>query len=118
MGKVLTTITVDNAEMKVLDAEQSTTGKTVQLEYPNKQADKISVDYKERILINFNVVDSLTKKAMLVHQAFIKLTHIETSAEIIYVGDAVITNPTSWHVADIMINFPAESEAKEPGLYS
>jgi len=151
--KVLTTITVDNAEMKVLDAEQSTTGKTVQLKYPNKQADKISVDYKERILINFNVLDSLTKKAMLVHQAFIKLTHIETSAEIIYVaeaantklymfdldlgtaiqdfnsksgaysvsiilGDAVITNPTSWHVADIMINFPADSDAKEPGLYS
>merc|ERR1719233_2123918 len=84
--KVLTTITLDNAEIKVLDAEQSTTGKTVQLEYPNKIAEKISVDYKERILINFNVLDSLTKKAMLIHQAFIKLTHLETAAEIIYVA--------------------------------
>merc|ERR1712055_1210751 len=65
---------------------QSTTGKTVQLEYPNKIAEKISVDYKERILINFNVLDSLTKKAMLIHQAFIKLTHLETGAEIIYVA--------------------------------
>lgn len=151
--KVLTTITVDNAELKMVDAEQSTTGKTVQLTYPNKENEKISIDYKERILINFNVLDSVSKKAMLIHQAFIKLTHLETSTEIIYVaeaantklymfdldlgqasqdfnsksgaysvsiilGDAVITNPTSWHVADVNINFPADSSAKEPGLYS
>jgi len=151
--KVLTTITVDNAELKVVDAEQSTTGKTVQLTYPNKENEKISIDYKERILINFNVLDSVSKKAMLIHQAFIKLTHLETSTEIIYVaeaantklymfdldlgqasqdfnsksgaysvsiilGDAVITNPTSWHVADVNINFPADTSAKEPGLYS
>jgi oligosaccharyltransferase complex subunit delta (ribophorin II) len=151
--KVLTTITVDNAELKVVDAEQSTTGKTVKLTYPNTEKEKISIDYKERILINFNVLDSVSEKAMLIHQAFIKLTHLETSAEIIYVaeaantklymfdldlgqasqdfnsksgaysvsiilGDAVITNPTSWHVADVNINFPDDSSAKEPGLYS
>jgi len=151
--KVLTTISVDNAELKVVDAEQSTTGKTVKLTYPNTENEKISIDYKERILINFNVLDSVSKKAMLIHQAFIKLTHLETSTEIIYVaeaantklymfdldlgqasqdfnsksgaysvsiilGDAVITNPTSWHVADVNINFPADSSAKEPGLYS
>merc|ERR1711892_1064585 len=145
--KVLTTITVDNAELKVVDAEQTTTGKTIKLEYPGLETEKISVDYKERILVNFNVLDSLTNKAMLVHQAFIKLTHKESSAEIIYVaeaansklymfdldlgqaaqdfnsksglysvsvilGDAVITNPPSWHAADIEINFPEDGSAK------
>lgn len=151
--KVLTTITVDNAELKVVDAEQTTTGKTIKLEYPGLETEKISVDYKERILVNFNVLDSLTSKAMLIHQAFIKLTHKESSAEIIYVaeaansklymfdldlgqaaqdfnsksglysvsvilGDAVITNPTSWHAADIEINFPEDGLSKETGLYS
>jgi len=151
--KVLTTITVDNAELKVVDAEQTTTGKTIKLEYPGLETEKISVDYKERILVNFNVLDSLTNKAMLIHQAFIKLTHKESSAEIIYVaeaansklymfdldlgqaaqdfnsksglysvsvilGDAVITNPTSWHAADIEINFPEDGSSKETGLYS
>lgn len=151
--KVLTTITVDNAEVKVVDAEQTTTGKTIKLEYPGLETEKISVDYKERILVNFNVLDSLTNKAMLIHQAFIKLTHKESSAEIIYVaeaansklymfdldlgqaaqdfnsksglysvsvilGDAVITNPTSWHAADIEINFPEDGSSKEAGLYS
>jgi len=151
--KVLTTISVDNAELKVLDAEQTTTGKTIKLTYPSLETEKISVDYKERILLNFNVLDSVTKKAMLIHQAFIKLTHIETAAEIIYVaeaansklymfdldlgqaaqdfnsksgaysvsvilGDAVITNPTSWHAANIHINFPEDSSPKEAGLYS
>jgi len=151
--KVLTTISVDNAELKVLDAEQTTTGKTIKMNYPSLETEKISVDYKERILFNFNVLDSATKKAMLIHQAFIKLTHIETAAEIIYVaeaansklymfdldlgqaaqdfnsksgaysvsvilGDAVITNPTSWHAANIEINFPEESSPKEAGLYS
>merc|ERR1719431_1876982 len=89
--KVLTNINVDKAELKVVDAEKSTTGKTVQLTYPNTENEKISVDYKERILINFNVLDSLTKKAMLIHQAFIKLTHLETAAEIIYVAEAANT---------------------------
>jgi oligosaccharyltransferase complex subunit delta (ribophorin II) len=151
--KVLTTISVDNAELKVLDAEQTTTGKTIKLKYPSLETEKISVDYKERILFNFNVLDSATKKAMLIHQAFIKLTHMETAAEIIYVaeaansklymfdldlgqaaqdfnsksgaysvsvilGDAVITNPTSWHAANIHINFPEDSSPKEAGLYS
>merc|ERR1711892_92287 len=145
--------TVDNAELKVVDAEQTTTGKTIKLEYPGLETEKISVDYKERILVNFNVLDSHTNKAMLIHQAFIKLTHKESSAEIIYVaeaansklymfdldlgqaaqdfnsksglysvsvilGDAVITNPTSWHAADIEINFPEDGSSKETGLYS
>jgi len=151
--KVLTSIGVENAEFKVLDAEQTTTGKTMELSYPNSLKDKISVDYKERIQINFNVLDMTTKKAMLIHQAFVKLAHVESGSEIIYVaeasnsklytfdldlgtatqdfnsksgayavsvilGDAVISNPSVWHVANIDIKFPEDKSIKEPGLYS
>jgi len=151
--KVLTTVSVDNAELKIVDAEQTTTGKTLALKYPNTLAEKTVVDFKERIKINFNVVDVGSKKPMLVHQTFVKFTHVESGAEIIYVaeaansklytfdldlgsavqdfnsksgaysvnlilGDAVITNPTNWHVANIDINFPEDKTPKEPELYA
>jgi len=150
--KVLTTITLDDVELKVLDSEQNTNGKKINLQFPDTNSDKVNVDYKERIILNFNVLDIATQKAMLVHQAFVKLTHIESGAEIIYVaeaadtnlymfdldlgqaiqdfnsksgaysvsvilGDAVITNPTSWHAANIDINFPDSESVKEAGLY-
>jgi len=150
--KVLTTISVDNVELKVLDSEQTTTGKTIKLKFPSLESSKVSVDYKERIVLSFNILDAATKKAMLVHQAFVKMTHTASGAEIIYVaepanskmyifdldlgqaaqdfnsksgtysfsvilGDAVITNPTSWHAANIDINFPDSDNGKEPGLY-
>eukprot|EP00092_Neocalanus_flemingeri_P015901 GFUD01017218.1.p1 GENE.GFUD01017218.1~~GFUD01017218.1.p1 ORF type:complete len:629 (-),score=198.59 GFUD01017218.1:211-2097(-) len=151
--KVLTTISVDNVELKVLDSDQTTTGKTIKLKFPSLETEKVSVDYKERIMLNFNVLDAVTKKAMLIHQVFVKLTHTESGAEIIYVaeaavssktymfdldlgqaaqdfnsksgdysvsvilGDAVITNPISWHAANIDINFPESDSPKEAGLY-
>merc|ERR1712142_995312 len=48
--KVLTTITVDNAELKVLDAEQSTTGKTVKLEYPKRRPIRLALTTKREYL--------------------------------------------------------------------
>jgi len=113
--KVLTTISVDNVELKVLDAEQTTTGKTVKLDFPSLGSEKINVDYKERILLNFNVLDAATKKAMLVHQAFVKLTHTASGAEIIYVAEPA---NTKLYMFDLDLGQAAQDFNSKSGAYS
>ena len=150
--KVLTSVSVANAEVKISDSDQGTAGKAVGITYPGKLGNKLKLDYKEKMVFSFNVVDDSAKKPKLVHQAFVKLTHSGSNAEIIYVaepntnklytfeldmnvaaadfgsksgvyslsvivGDAVISNPLSWHAADVDITLPASDQVAEPGLY-
>ena len=155
--KVLTTMAVENAELKIVDTEQGTAGRTTKLEFPKLSSAKLSLDYKEKISVSFTVLDAATGKAMSVHQAFVKLTHQASGSEIIYVaeptttnggknkqylfeldlstaagdfggkaggysvsvllGDAVITNPASWHAANLELSLPADSAGKEAGMY-
>jgi len=83
--KVLTTISVTNAELKITDADQSTDGRTAKLTFPDT-APSVSVDHKEVAQLTFSVLDS-NQEPMLVHQAFVKLTHVQSGSEIIYVAE-------------------------------
>lgn len=83
--KVLTTIELGNAELKISDPDQSTEGRTNKLTYP-ETAPSVTVDHKEVVQVTFGVLDS-QKKPMLVHQAFVKLTHVDSGSEIIYVAE-------------------------------
>jgi len=84
--KVLTTIEVSNAEVKIVDAEQSSDGRSFPLSFPNPSSQSVAVDSKEIIALTFSVLDS-SKKSMLIHQAFVKLAHIASGSEIIYVAE-------------------------------
>jgi len=83
--KVLTSISVTNAELKITDADQSTDGRTAKLTFPDT-APSVSVDHKEVVQLTFSVLDS-NQEPMLVHQAFVKLTHVLSGSEIIYVAE-------------------------------
>lgn len=148
--KVLTQLTVKNAELKITDGDQSTAGRSMKLNYPSKEGKKVPLDYKEKIALSFSLVDSAGSK-LLVHQAFVKIAHSESAEEIVFVaepdtakvykfeldlgaengeltnsgdysitlilGDAVVSNPVSWHIADLSLTLPESNGNAEPGPY-
>jgi len=148
--KVLFEQSVQNVELKVLDSDQSTAGRSQSVTYPAKVSSKVKVHHKEKIQLTFNVEDSAGAK-LLVHQAFVKIAHSKSAAEIVYVaeadnnklykfeldlgadaaefkasgdysltlilGDAVVSNPISWLVADLELSLPEGGQKEEPGIY-
>lgn len=85
--KVLATVDVEDAVLKVTDSEQSTDGKTFQLAFPSPASEVVTVDNSEMVQLTFSVLDSVSRKSLLVHQAFVKLTHSASGSEIIYVAE-------------------------------
>jgi len=148
--KVLFEQSVQNVELKVLDSDQSTAGQSQAVAFPSKVPSKVKVHHKEKIQLTFNVEDATGSK-FLVHQAFVKIAHSKSAAEIVYVaeadnsklykfeldlaedaaefsasgdysltlilGDAVVSNPISWVVADLEISLPDGGQKKEQGIY-
>ena len=107
--KVLASVEVVDAELRVTDAENGGKGKVHELTFPKSAGScyktplwscfyqfhlfsgkAITVDHKEHLSLSFTVQDSATKKAMSVHQAFVSLTHVASGAEIHFVAEAGI----------------------------
>jgi len=86
--KVLVEQSVKNAELKITDGDQSTAGRSFNLNFPGKEAAKIKLHHKEKIQLTFNVVNPATGGKLLVHQAFVKIAHTGSAAEIVYVAEA------------------------------
>ena len=98
--KVLASVELVDAELRVTDAENGGKGKVHELTFPKPAGSYITfnqghvltsltfsgkavaVDHKEHISLSFSVQDSATKKAISVHQAFVSLTHVGSGAEI------------------------------------
>ena len=103
--KVLASVEVVDAELRVTDAENGGKGKVHELAFPKSAGScfhpqgrvftsltfsgkAITVDHKEHLSLSFTVQDSATKKAISVHQAFVSLTHVASGAEIHFVAEA------------------------------
>ncbi|CAG2055222.1 unnamed protein product [Timema podura] len=155
--KVLSSVAVENVEVGTADADQTTQAKLAKVSYPSKLTSVVEADTLQKLITKFNLKDKGTGKLMTVHQAFVKLTHRETKAEIIFVadadstktykldvdigakasefgylsgqysmellvGDSVLSNSFSWHVADVVLKFPeytsTPTPSKDPYLYA
>jgi len=57
------------------------------LTYP-QTSNGLSVRQKDRLQLSFSVLSTATNQPMTVHQAFVKVTHLESADEIIYVAEA------------------------------
>jgi len=86
--KVLASVEVVDAELRVTDAENGGKGKVHELTFPKPAGKAITVDHKEHLSLSFTVQDSATQKAISVHQAFVSLTHVASGAEIHFVAEA------------------------------
>merc|ERR1719445_2765238 len=84
--KVLTSVTLEAAEIKISDTDSSS-AKTTKLQFPGK-SQKLSLDYKDKLTVSFTVTEMGTNKPRLVHQAFVKLSHSASNAEIVYVAES------------------------------
>ena len=137
--KVLGTVSVENVEIGIADADQSTAAKLTGVKHPNKLGQALKADHHHKVILKFNVKDKASGEKVKVHQAFVKLAMKD--AEIIYVaepdtsnnykfdldisskakefgsksgtysvsliiGDAVVSNPVNWNLADIKLEFP------------
>jgi oligosaccharyltransferase complex subunit delta (ribophorin II) len=137
--KVLGTIALENVEIGVADADQSTGPKMTSVSHPDKVKKELEADHHHKVIIKFAVKDKASGEKVKVHQAFIRLAL--NDAEIIYVaepdasnnykfdldvsskakefgsksgkysvslivGDAVVSNPVNWNLADISLKFP------------
>jgi len=113
--KVLTTLGVEQAELKVVEADQGTAGKTTKLNFPNKLSAKMSVDYSQRVSLTFAVKDTVAGQKMLVHQAFVRLANKETGAEIVYLAKA---DNNKVYAFDLDISGQAKEFGGQSGLYT
>merc|ERR1712066_802148 len=137
--KVLGTIALENVEIGVADADQSTAPKITGVTHPDKVKKDLNADHHHKVIIKFAVKDKASGEKVKVHQAFVRLAL--NDAEIIYVaepdssnnykfdldvsskakefgsksgkyslslivGDAVVSNPVNWNLADISLKFP------------
>jgi len=112
--KVLTSVTLEAAELKISDTESSNE-KVTKLQFPGKASGKLSLDYKEKLSVSFTVNDAGTKKPRQVHQAFVKLTHSTSNAEIVYVAEA---NNKKQYVFELDMSEAAQDFNGKSGKYS
>lgn len=83
--KVLTEQKISKPELKIIDSDTGT--KSNKLTYP-QTSHGLSVRQKDKLQLSFSVLSTATNQPMTVHQAFVKVTHLESAAEIIYVAEA------------------------------
>jgi len=137
--KVLGTVALENVEIGIADADQSTAPKMTSLSHPDKVKKDLTADHHHKVVIKFSVKDKANGEKVKVHQAFVQLALGDS--EIIYVaepdssnnykfdldvsakakefgsksgkysvsliiGDAVVSNPIHWNLADISLQFP------------
>merc|ERR1719391_1859118 len=110
---VLTSVTVQTAEIKITDTDSSS-AKTTKLQFPGK-SQKLSLDYKEKLSLSFTVIETESKKPRLVHQAFVKLSHSASNAEIVYVAES---NNKKQYLFELDMNTAAQDFNSKSGLYS
>ncbi|KAK3880325.1 hypothetical protein Pcinc_015204 [Petrolisthes cinctipes] len=142
--KVLTAISIQSVEIGTADSDQSTAPSLQRVTYPSTLGENLAADQHQRVMLRFLVRDTASGRPTRVHQAFVKITHVDSAREIIFVaetdandlykfdidvsssvkefggvsglysvelvvGDACISNPTLWHLADISLTFPDSS---------
>jgi len=112
--KVLTSVTVEAAEIKISDTDSSS-AKTTKLQFPGKASQKLNLDYKEKLSVSFTVTDSGTDKPRLVHQAFVKLSHAASNAEIVYVAES---NSKKQYTFELDMNTAVQDFNSKSGKYS
>lgn len=112
--KVLTSVTVEGAELKITDTDSSSS-KTTKLQFPGKTGEKLSLDYKDKLAVSFTVSEAGTNKPRLVHQAFVKLTHSSSNAEIVYVAEA---NNKKQYSFELDMNTASQDFNSKSGKYS
>uniref|UniRef100_A0A1B6DAG0 Dolichyl-diphosphooligosaccharide--protein glycosyltransferase subunit 2 n=1 Tax=Clastoptera arizonana TaxID=38151 RepID=A0A1B6DAG0_9HEMI len=145
--KVICAVSVDNFEIGLGDADQTTQPKFDKVAHPQKLPRDLQADSLQKLVTKFSLKDKQSGKALVVHQAFLRFFNTITKQEIIFVsepdasnnyrfeldigakaaefgqlsglyniyliiGDAILSNSFTWHVADIQLKLSLDSPAQ------
>ncbi|XP_067666475.1 dolichyl-diphosphooligosaccharide--protein glycosyltransferase subunit 2-like isoform X2 [Haliotis asinina] len=86
--KVTTQVSVENVEIGVADKDQTTAARTTKIVHPSKAAKTQEADSHQKIIMKFQLKDKVSGKLITAHQAFVRLTNMQTKQEIIFVTEA------------------------------
>ena len=85
--KVLTRVDIDETEVGLADSDQSTAAKMKKVSFPNKHDGLLEADSHQKLILKFLLRDTNSQDQMVVHQAFVRLTHQESQQEIFFVAE-------------------------------
>ncbi|XP_046384499.1 dolichyl-diphosphooligosaccharide--protein glycosyltransferase subunit 2 isoform X2 [Ischnura elegans] len=85
--KVLGPVSLEAAEIGTADADQTTAPKLIKCQHPNKLATIVEADRHQKLMLRFTLKDIHSNKISLAHQAFVRLTNLKTSQEIVFVAE-------------------------------
>ncbi|XP_078038944.1 oligosaccharide transferase delta subunit [Augochlora pura] len=88
--KVLCKVLVDHLEIGTGDADQTTQPKLTRVAYPEKLSQKIEADSQQKLVMRFLLKDSISKKPMRTHQAFVRLSSATESKDKSKMGREII----------------------------
>jgi len=74
-------------EVGVADSDQSTAPKMKKITYPQRLDGSVEADVHQKLILKFLLRDSLSGEAVAVHQAFVRLTQVDTQQEIFFVAE-------------------------------
>ncbi|XP_011669063.1 dolichyl-diphosphooligosaccharide--protein glycosyltransferase subunit 2 [Strongylocentrotus purpuratus] len=85
--KVTTQVTLDTAEINVIDKDQSITAKTMRVKYPEKVTKGIEADHHQNLVVKFSLKDK-SGQPIEAHQTFVRITNVKTKQEVIFTAEA------------------------------
>ena len=113
--KVLAKIAIEETEIGTADSDQSTAAKLKKVSYPQKLDGVLEADSHQKLLVKFQLRDTLSKELVTVHQAFIRLTHRESQQEIFFVAEPDVNDAYKF---DLDLDTKAKDFLYLSGLYT
>ncbi|XP_041361484.1 dolichyl-diphosphooligosaccharide--protein glycosyltransferase subunit 2-like [Gigantopelta aegis] len=86
--KVTSQVSIENVEIGVSDKDQTSAPRTTKLVHPKKASNPVEADYHQKIIMKFQLRDKTTSELVTAHQAFVRLTNLQTKQEIIFVTES------------------------------
>ncbi|XP_050716459.1 dolichyl-diphosphooligosaccharide--protein glycosyltransferase subunit 2-like isoform X3 [Eriocheir sinensis] len=113
--KVLTAIDIQGVEIGTADSDQSTAPNLKKVAYPNTLSEVLVADQHQRVMLRFVVRDTASGRPTEVHQAFVKITHVDSKREIIFVAE---TDANDVYKFDIDVSNSMKEFGGVSGVYS
>ena len=109
--KALSAVSIEDVELGVGDADQSTAPKVSKIVHPQKLATTLKADHHHKVILKFGVLDKTSKERIKVHQAFVRLFSPQMNQEIVYVAEASEANNNQYKFdLDVSINIFAMAQ--------
>lgn len=85
--RLLGRVKVSNLEIGIGEVDSTSNIKKTEIVYNNKLGEILNADAQQKIVLRADLLDESSGEAIGVHQAFVRLAHVESQEEIIFVAE-------------------------------